>query len=148
MQYVETIAIDRPQAVIWEFVGKPSNWSSWMEDMEDVQVEGTLDIGATLSYVFKGEDREATVIRYTRNQEITFRVEERNYDVTKSIRVRAMGSITSVSMTMTVEPKVWWSTAMTPLMQLTKRFGTGAQLRKSLHNLQQKAEEAQQMANA
>ena len=70
MQHTETIAIDRPLAVVWELVGDPSNWARWMPGITDVVLDGELETGASLRYKWRGKQRNASITAYVRNQEI------------------------------------------------------------------------------
>lgn len=143
MQYTETIAIDRPMAVVWELVGNPYNWSMWMEGVSDLQLEGDLAPGVVLNYTWRGKKRKATVTRFIDHQEIVIKGEEPNYTHSESIVIRGMGSMTNVSMAMVFEPKVWWATALTPVMLVLNRLNMGMPMQKNLKRLRAESEKQQ-----
>lgn len=143
MQHVETIAINRPVGVVWELTGNPANWQRWEPGVTDVQLDGDLAQGAGITYKWRGKQQTGTVTRYIRNQEIAIRVEQQNYTFLEAITMRGIGSMTNVTMSMGFAPKVWWATALSPLLFLVKKLAMGMPMRKSLKALQREAEKAQ-----
>ncbi len=57
----QSITVHRRQPAVWQLVGHPARWHRWTSDFELLKVEEPLQVGARLSYRYRGREVEAEI---------------------------------------------------------------------------------------
>ena len=137
MQHSESITIQCPLGEVWAMAGDPHAWGKWIKGITDVKSEesGTLAAGKALSFAERGKARNMTVIEYEAGRIIRLGSTQKGYDFNETIALVESAGATEVTLTMGLEPTVWWASFLALFMQPINGLVIGRPLRKTLQAL-------------
>jgi carbon monoxide dehydrogenase subunit G len=137
----ESIRIARPAAAVWALVGDPSAWRRWAGDIDDVQVDGVLAVGTTITYRHRGRRVSVILTAYDDERLVEIAGSGRSYEMHESVALAPDDDATDVSMTMGFEPTAWWTRLLAPLVVPFKGLLLGRGMRRTVHALRRAAED-------
>ncbi len=139
----ESIAIGRPQHVVWRLAGHPRAWSAWTSTRNvRTTPDGPLAAGTEVTYGYGERETHATIAEFSPERLLAIQASEPGYDFVESVVLAPNGAGTLATITMGFVTRGLLYSTLAVLVKPFKRWVLGRPLRKDLLALRAAAEHA------
>ena len=118
MEYAVSSIIDKPVEVVWSYLGDPTKWPTWTEDLAEVRTDPAdkLGVGSVMEYKWRGNRVKADITHYESERVIAIHSSEKRYEFFESFALRPANSGTEVTMKLAFQPSVFWMNALAVIL--------------------------------